>query len=181
MPAFGVTTGNYGGYKLCLTDGGAVANRCPRTRDAGCTRELYAARALAHYATRPGAHAYGSDFDPPMKVTTRIDADEVANALDKGSDEEGSKSEAVRRALVETYSDGQSERELKRKDESLRTLREVTGPSGWIEVNTAKSVLANRLNIPRSTVKTTVFEPLRQSGDIEVVTQMDRVSIKVND
>lgn len=116
-----------------------------------------------------------------MKVTTRIDADEVENALDNGSDEEGSKSEAVRRALVETYSDGQSEGELKQKDESLQTLREVTGPSGWIEVNTAKSVLANRLNIPRSTVKTTVFEPLRQSGDIEVVTQMDRVSIKVND
>lgn len=119
--------------------------------------------------------------DPPMKLTVRINDEEVQRALENGEIEEGSRSEAVRKAISEAYADRSGSEIGETQREALEMLREMTGKSGRIELKGARTAVANRLNIPKETVKNTVFQPLQREGKITVRSRLHAVIIEVNE
>lgn len=112
-----------------------------------------------------------------MKVTTRINDEEVKRALDTGAKEEGSRSEAVRKALKRAYNDAADDGLGDTQRDALQALEVAAEPEGWINVDSARATVANRLNIPKETVRNTVFEPLRRHDKIAVARGMTTVRI----
>jgi hypothetical protein len=107
--------------------------------------------------------------DGKRTVSAQIDDPELLEALEE-AEGEASLSSLVRRGLrAELLNE---RREASDVDvapvarRGLRAMREHVGEGQWITVSTAESVVANYCNIPKDTVKPTVFRPLRSEGII---------------
>ncbi|MDB9301238.1 hypothetical protein PN417_09855 [Halorubrum ezzemoulense] len=126
-----------------------------------------------------------------MRVNVRIDDPDIVEALEDAADDYGSKSLAVRIALRQAYigddleeepGDGETKRahELSAKQlEAHRELRDWAGIGGWIELETAESVLANKLNIPARAVRKTLISPLKSEGAVKVSQSTSAVHVVV--
>lgn len=108
---------------------------------------------------------------PGKRVSARVSDDELLDALDEAADEHGSRSEAIRAALRETYADRDgNEANVARHlpdDPIVRrgydVLCDEASPfQSRIDVDTAMSRVANRLNIPKGSVKRRVIRPLER-------------------
>lgn len=103
-------------------------------------------------------------------IGTRIRDPELKDALDDAEDEHGSKSEALRNAIREAYVDGDEIPDAKRflpddpeVQRGYQILREEAAPyTHRVDADTAKSRIANRLNIPKSAVKRRIILPLKR-------------------
>ncbi|TKX45831.1 hypothetical protein [Halorubrum sp. ARQ200] len=125
-----------------------------------------------------------------MRVNVRIDDPDIVEALEDAADDYGSKSLAVRIALRKAYigddlEDAAEEgaagvHELSAKQlEAHRELRDWAGIGGWIELETAESVLANKLNIPARAVRKTLISPLKSEGAVKVSQSTSAVHVVV--
>jgi len=56
--------------------------------------------------------------------------------------------------------------------EGLGVLMTHAGDGSMIEVDRARSLIADRLNIPAESVRAEVFEPLRAAGEIAAVSRL---------
>ncbi|WP_256402442.1 hypothetical protein [Halorubrum salinum] len=114
------------------------------------------------------------------RVTARVSDDDLLNALDDAADEHGSRSEAIRAALRETYADRDGNEAnvaaylpddpvVRRGYEVL--CDEASPFQSRIDVDTAMSRVANRLNIPKGSVKRRVILPLERQrvGNKQIV------------
>lgn len=117
-----------------------------------------------------------------MRITARIEDKEIQRALERGAGAEGSRSAAVREAIKQAYADAADDDQIgETQREALQALRVAAGPSGWIEVEAARSTVANRLNVPKSAVRDVVFEPLRRSDKITVARGMATVRLQITE
>ncbi|WP_143420561.1 hypothetical protein [Halorubrum sp. Ib24] len=100
-----------------------------------------------------------------------MSADELLDALDDAADEHGSRSEAIRAALRESYADRDSNEASVAAylpDDPVvcrgyEVLCDEASPfQSRIDVDTAMSRVANRLNIPKGSVKRRVILPLER-------------------
>ncbi|SMO81526.1 ribbon-helix-helix domain-containing protein [Halorubrum cibi] len=112
--------------------------------------------------------------DDGVHVTSRIRDPELVDALEAASEEMGSRSEAIRAAVRETYvgdsdetNEGTDEIPVKARD-AHRELVEWAGIGGRLELDTAESVLANQLNIQKEAVRKTVIYPLKREDALRV-------------
>jgi len=119
------------------------------------------------------------------RVTARISDREVLEALDKAIDRHGNKSEAVRYALRETFVDGSDTEDAeidvpKKAIHGYQVMRDHCDSSDMlIEVNTAKSLVASETNTPLDGIKSTVFEPLRKEGLLDVTQRVSSAFLVV--
>ena len=158
-------------------------------------RELYAARAPPRIMrprprsqTRSGERG-GSMSSEGSHVGARVSDADLIDSLDMAADEMGSRSEAVRHAIRETYgSDGDGDGDGvdgdlgELPDEAragYRALRDHFGTDRMIEVGAAKSVIAERERIPKTSIRSVVFEPLRRSGHLTVTTKVTAAFVTV--
>ena len=123
--------------------------------------------------------------DDGVHVTARVRDPELVEALESASDEAGSRSEAIRLALRETYV-GETEREPEQNNElpvkardGHRKLVEWTGVGGRIELDTAESILANHLNVQKEAIRKVVIYPLKQAEAIRIHQGIHSVSVVV--
>ena len=120
-------------------------------------------------------------------VGARVTDEKLIDSLDMAADDLGSRSEAVRHAIRETFgSDGDGDGEAGDlgdvPDEAragYRVLCEHFGTDRMIEVGAAKSVIAERERIPRTSIRSVVFEPLRRSGHLTVTTKVRSAFVTV--
>ncbi|WP_256403272.1 hypothetical protein [Halorubrum salinum] len=104
-------------------------------------------------------------------VSFRVDDPELAGAIEDAAESEGSKSDAIRNGLRAAFlGDGgsetgdESEISVKAR-EGHRLLVEWTGVGGWMELETAESMLANKMNINTDAIRRLVVKPLK-GGDM---------------
>ena len=130
-----------------------------------------------------------ADNELPDSVNFRLKDDELAAALADAEDEAGSRSEAVRIALRETYVDGDEDAgenvpealtdvPLKARS-GYRELVETVGEGGHLEVDAAESILANQLNISTDSIRHVVTKPLVNSGALRLRQGIHEVAIVV--
>ncbi|MUW15404.1 hypothetical protein GJ633_12685, partial [Halorubrum sp. CBA1125] len=105
------------------------------------------------------------------RVSARVRDEDLLDALNDAADEYGSRSEAIRAALRETYADRDSvevnvaaylpnDPVVRR---GYKVLCDEASPfQSRIDVDTAMSRVANRLNIPKGSVKRRVILPLER-------------------
>jgi hypothetical protein len=109
-----------------------------------------------------------SDDDRERTVKARVSDADLLDAIE--SAEEGSSMAEVVRSALQGHlldvdeSDATSGLSPKAR-KGLRALRRATGPDGGhIEVDAAKSVVAEAVNIKKDSVRQVVFAPLRSKG-----------------
>jgi len=122
-------------------------------------------------------------------VATRLRDPELVESLEAAEEDHGSKSEAMRHALRETYgddaSDTDSDDELAALDlsptakQGYETMRETAGVGHMFEVDAAKSLIARDTQIPSESVKAAVFGPLRRAGLLGVSQRPKSVFVTV--
>ncbi len=141
-----------------------------------CAGEQQAARALLRVDGRAerGHRKRGESMSAETsgkRVSARVSDDDLLDALDDAADEHGSRSEAIRAALRESYAnrDGNEanvaaylpdDPVVRRGYEVL--CDEASPFQSRIDVDTAMSRVANRLNIPKGSVKRRVILPLER-------------------
>jgi hypothetical protein len=107
----------------------------------------------------------------PRTVSVQVRDPELLSALEE-AEEGASLSEVVRGALesdlIDDGSSGESDGLSHEQGRALRAMRQYVGSGNAIEVGTAESVVSNELNVPRETVRGTIFAPLREKGHISV-------------
>jgi hypothetical protein len=120
-----------------------------------------------------------------VHVTARVRDPNLVEALEEASDEAGSRSEAIRVALRDSYLDGRGDDggsddsiPAKARD-AHRQLVDWTGIGGRLELDTAESVLANHLNIQKDAVRRMVIYPLKQANAVEIHQGIHTVSLVV--
>jgi hypothetical protein len=121
------------------------------------------------------------------RYTVRIDDPELGEALAAAEEEHGSKSEAVRSALRDSLlgtegvaiSDINGRKVPQKAVEGHRKLVEYTGVGGYLELDTAESILANHLNIQKEAVRRVVIKPLNGAGVVGISQGISQVSIVV--
>jgi len=119
--------------------------------------------------------------------TVRIDDPELGAALAEAEEEHGSKSEAMRSALRDSLlgtegvsiSDINGRKVPQKAVEGHRKLVEYTGVGGYLELDTAESILANHLNIQKDAVRRVVIKPLNGAGVVGISQGISQVSIVV--
>lgn len=98
-----------------------------------------------------------------------ISDEELLAALEEAEDEHGSMAEALRNAVATAYagSDDESDEEAtgvddvpKKAREGYHKLVDWAGVGGRLELDTATSILANHLNIPKEGVEGRIIKPL---------------------
>ncbi|TKX70932.1 hypothetical protein [Halorubrum sp. GN11GM_10-3_MGM] len=112
------------------------------------------------------------------RVAARVSDDDLLDALDDAAEDHGSKSEAIRAALRETYGDrdavGDDVIDAVLPDDPMvkrgyRILVEEAAPfTSRIDVEAAESRIADRTNLPSNVVRRRVINPLarhRVGGD----------------
>ena len=116
----------------------------------------------------------------PEHVGTRLRDPELVEALEGATEEHGSKSEAMRNAIRVAYGEAEDDGD----DEAItglsgtdlspaakkgyRVLRESAGVDEMVEVEAAKSLIANQTQIPADSVRSMVFAPLKRADLIGV-------------
>lgn len=141
-----------------------------------CAGEQQAARALLRVDGRAerGHRKRGESMSAETsgkRVSARVSDGNLLDALDDAADEHGSRSEAIRAALRESYADRDSNEAnvaaylpddpvVRRGYEVL--CDEASPFQSRIDVDTAMSRVANRLNIPKGSVKRRVILPLER-------------------
>ena len=107
-------------------------------------------------------------------MTSRVAKAEISDkerlaALEEAEEEHGSMAEALRHAVDTTYGADDGDAEPDRVDggdlpvkarEGYHKLVEWAEVGGRLELDTAKSILANHLNIPKESVESRIIKPL---------------------
>lgn len=118
------------------------------------------------------------------RITARVQDPDLLAALLDAEGEMGSRSEAIRAALRETYVEGtdRDERDAgvpTKAREAHRRLMNYTGVDGHIELDAAESILANHLNIKTESVRTVVTQRLVDAGLVSLQQGIHHVSLVV--
>jgi hypothetical protein len=122
--------------------------------------------------------------DNSRTVKARVSDPALLDALE-AAEEDSSMADVLRDSLRESLlSDASGDQaglsEVARR--GLRTLRRnIEGERGMVEVGTAESQVANACNIPKETVRPSVFEPLRRHGKIALHHTVEYVFIVVGE
>lgn len=118
-----------------------------------------------------------------VHASVRFRDEETITELESAADEHGSRSEAIRRAVRAHYSETAESNDgglPAKAREGHETLVEWTGIGGRIELDTAESILANKLNIQKDAVRRVVLHKLREAEAIGLHQGIHHVSVVVD-
>jgi hypothetical protein len=120
------------------------------------------------------------------QVTFRIDDEVLAEALDEAEDEHGSRSEALREAIRHTYLDNpemlgdlDSSPLPKAAREGYAALREHADVGVRLGIDAAESIIAQRVQLRKETVRSTVIHKLHAAGWIAVEQGVRQVAVVI--
>ena len=106
-----------------------------------------------------------------MRLNTRVTGEKLERELASAIETHGSKSEAVRYALRQTYLSKEDRVDVDLPPKALAGYEALVAHADTnmlVELETAKSVVANEINLKKESVKTTVFTPLKAKGLLAV-------------
>ena len=116
-----------------------------------------------------------------------IEDDDLLDALEAAEDEHGSMAEALRHALRTTYAadteagDGVSTGLPKAAREGYAALREHANPGERLALDAAEGIIAQRIQLRKATVRSSVIRKLHAAGWIDVEQGIHEVGIVVRD
>jgi hypothetical protein len=116
-----------------------------------------------------------------------IDDEELLAALDEAEEQHGSMAEALRHALRTTYADDTAAGNdvdtglPKAAREGYAALREHANPCERLALDAAEGIVAQRVQLRKATVRSTVIRKLHAAGWIDIEQGIHRVSIIVRD
>lgn len=117
-----------------------------------------------------------------MNLRSRINDDDLIDAIKQAADQHGSKSEAVRHALRETYLNGSNdnpERQNSHLPDELQDaherLWEETGEYPILRISRSISILAQYLGVDADTVKRDYLKQLERANMISLIEGMKLV------
>ena len=118
--------------------------------------------------------------------TVRLDDEELKAAIEERAEELGSRSEAyreaVRRAFLEadeTTADGETSGLPKAAREGYAALREHAGPGERMSIDTAESIIAQRVQLRKETVRSSVIRKLHGAGWLAIEQGIHQVSVVI--
>lgn len=147
-----------------------------------CTRAVYAARPLPH--TREGGVDRGEGIvtdggTGSKRVTVRVDDPEIVAALEDAD----TQSDAVRAALRQTYGGDTAHTAdgvvPEKAAEAYDWLIDYCGIGGRIDIEAARSLIAQKFQINKAAVDNLVIRPLDNEDRIGVQQGMQAVSLVV--
>jgi Arc/MetJ-type ribon-helix-helix transcriptional regulator len=113
------------------------------------------------------------------RVSVRL-SPERYETVEELAGEFGSKSAVLRRGVVELADDDpDDDTDDDAAERGYQLLVNMVGVGGIVSLEAARAHLADELNQPKDTIRTTVFEPLRRSDRIELVQTINDVTIVV--
>ena len=120
-------------------------------------------------------------------ITLRVDDPELADAIEKAEAEHGSRSEALREAVRRAYledtttdsNDDDGATLPKAAREGYEALREHANAGERMAIDTAESIIAQRVQLRKETVRSSVIRKLHGAGWLAVEQGIHQVSVVI--
>jgi len=119
-------------------------------------------------------------------ITLRVDDPELAEAIEAAEAEHGSRSEALREAVRRAYLEDTATTDSddgatlpKAAREGYAALREHANTGERMAIDTAESIIAQRVQLRKETVRSSVIRKLHGAGWLAVEQGIHRVSVVI--